>query len=404
MLVIPGYLPITTTLNPTQLGELLPILHIYIDPALPNIALLPAASISYNGLEQALRWREAEIEQGSYEGMESNLIEIIEIYQALAFLGNKPTSQNLWSLDRVIRAAFEDGLLLAECQHMWALRYLPHTENWIDLMFRRLATDYESGVADAMDELAFYGRLEADEELRAMCTEILSIFEWIDEDDELLRRLKCVEARMVMEAKRARRIAKMSKMRHGRSSAPGQLWPQKEYSLPIINKPASGESWVPRLFDMVSKEKSSSSVNMKYYEHNRRLKCRKTIENGCRLRTVRSGSRNPIYPPHTPESDALGLTREKYNMIISNIEDFRHNTKSKCYSTCLTPWNKMRGRNTVDALEKVSDSIRQINGEDRRVVWTIEKIPGVYEQGMSCGKEGWEISAWNGEDPLELLI
>ncbi|KAL1605405.1 hypothetical protein SLS60_004954 [Paraconiothyrium brasiliense] len=216
MLVIPGYQPITTTLAPSQLGQLLPTLHSYIDPGLPNIALLPAVSLSHNGLKQALRWREAEIEQGGYEGMESNLVEVIQIYQALAFLGNKPTSQGLRSLDRVIRAAFGEGLLLEECQQMWALRYLPHTEKWIDLMFRRLATDYE---------LAFHGRLEADEELRAVCMDILSIFEWIDEDDELLRRFKGMEARLGMEAKRARRITKMLKMRHGRFSAPGRFRP-----------------------------------------------------------------------------------------------------------------------------------------------------------------------------------
>jgi hypothetical protein len=168
--------------------------------------------------------------------------------------------------------------------------------------------------------------------------------------------------------------------------------------------PPPGESLMMGLLGMGSKKKSSGSVNRKHYEHNRRLECRKTIENGSRLRIVRFGFRNPLHPPHTAEMDALGLTREKYNTIISNIDDIRRNTKPTYYSTFLTPWNMIRGRNTVDALNKVSEYIRQINGEGRRVVWTIEKIPGVYDQGMNCDKQEWEISAWNGEDPLELLI
>ncbi|KAF2446911.1 hypothetical protein P171DRAFT_429857 [Karstenula rhodostoma CBS 690.94] len=169
--------------------------------------------------------------------------------------------------------------------------------------------------------------------------------------------------------------------------------------------PPSRGSLLSSLLGMRSKEKSPGSANKKYYEHNRRLECRKTIENGSRLRIVSFGFRNPLHPPHTAEMDALGLTRDKYDTILRNIEDIRHNAKPAYYSTFLTPWNKIRGRNTVDALNKVSEYIRQINGEGRRVVWTIEKIPGVNERGMNCDMlKDWEISAWNGEDPLELLI
>lgn len=163
-------------------------------------------------------------------------------------------------------------------------------------------------------------------------------------------------------------------------------------------------SLIMGLLGMGSRDKSPDGVNRKHYEHNRRLECRKTTENGSRLRMVRFGFRNPMHPPHTAEMDALGLMREKYDTIIRNIEDIRRNAKLIYYSTFLNPWNKIRGRNTVDALKKLSEYIRQINGEGRRVVWTIESIPGVYDQGMSCDKQEWEISAWNGEDPLALLI
>jgi hypothetical protein len=53
---------------------------------------------------------------------------------------------------------------------------------------------------------------------------------------------------------------------------------------------------------------------------------------------------------------------------------------------------------------KVSEYIRELNASQRHLVWTIEKIPGVYDRGLARDRTEWEISAWNGEDPLELLI
>ena len=117
------------------------------------------------------------------------------------------------------------------------------------------------------------------------------------------------------------------------------------------------------------KESYPGIVNRKNYEHNRRLECRRTVEHGSRLRLIRFGFRHPIYPPHTLEIEELGLTREAYQIIIDRIKD-----------------------------------IRQINAIDRRVVWTIEKIPSVYKRTFLHDKKDWEISAWNGEDPLELHI
>lgn len=226
IIVIPGHSPIITTLTPSELHQFLPNLHIYIEPSLPGIALLSAASVSHVGLEQALRWREADNE--SYTGMHSNLLEIIHIYQALAFMGNKPTSQNLRPLERIIRGAFEEDFLLEELQHLWTLRHLPFTEKWVDLMIRRLATEIETMEAEGPVDVVFEGRLEADEELRAKYVELYSIFKWIDKDEELLQRWKCVRARMAMEAKRARRIAKMMKARRRKSRAGGKFRPRLE--------------------------------------------------------------------------------------------------------------------------------------------------------------------------------
>jgi hypothetical protein len=229
MIVIPGCLPITTTLTPSELGDLLPTLHIFIEPSLPGMALLPAANVSHQGLEQALRWREADGD--TFTGMQSNLIEIVQIYQALAYLGNKRNSQTLRPLECILRAAFEEGFLLEECQHLWALRHYPFTEKWIDIMIRQLVTDFESMAADKTADFVPCGRLEADEELRARFKELLSILEWIDEDKDLLQRYKCMQARVAMETKRARRIADMTKPKRDRSRIVGRFCPCL-YSIP----------------------------------------------------------------------------------------------------------------------------------------------------------------------------
>jgi hypothetical protein len=145
---------------------------------------------------------------------------------------------------------------------------------------------------------------------------------------------------------------------------------------------------------------NSSAVNRDRYEHNRRLECRKTVELGSRLRLTRFGFRHPIYPPHTPEMTELGLTKEKYENVISHIDDIRQNETKR---DCAPDWVFTRRRNAGDALAKVSEYLRSLNGRCTKVIWTIETIPGVYDGLLQSGKE-WEISAWNSEDPLELLL
>jgi hypothetical protein len=155
------------------------------------------------------------------------------------------------------------------------------------------------------------------------------------------------------------------------------------------------------------KEQFPSVVNRAKYQHNRRLECRKIVEQGSRLRILRFGFRYAIYPIHTPEMEELGLTKSRYQKIISDIADIHTNAQlyTKCpISYLLSSLNKIRRRSTEDALMKVNEYIRELNASQRRVVWTIEKIPGVYDRGLARDRTEWEISAWNGEDPLELLI
>ena len=183
---------------------------------------------------------------------------------------------------------------------------------------------------------------------------------------------------------------------------------------PFINKRlgyivSPGEkSGMCGLLEINTTDRSLGIVNRKNYEHNRQLECRKTIENGgSRLRIVRFGFQYAIYPPHTPEMDELGLTQEKYEEVVRRIEDIRHSTKPnyiECVPNVFKSWTKMGRRSTADSLNEVNKYIRQLNAAGRRIVWTVEKLPCVYDHGMRSDKQEWEISAWNGEDPLELLI
>ncbi|KAF2748964.1 hypothetical protein M011DRAFT_466095 [Sporormia fimetaria CBS 119925] len=147
-------------------------------------------------------------------------------------------------------------------------------------------------------------------------------------------------------------------------------------------------------------------VNRKRYEHNRKLECRRTVEAGTRLRLVRFGFQRTIYPPHTPEMAELGLSKAKYEQILDFIDHVKGQTTGaielKLHHRCA--FCPMTGRRSADDnLAKVSEYIRKLNTQSTQIIWTIERIPGVYHRTLRSGKE-WEISAWNAEDPLELLL
>ncbi|KAH7392616.1 hypothetical protein BKA66DRAFT_524872 [Pyrenochaeta sp. MPI-SDFR-AT-0127] len=160
-------------------------------------------------------------------------------------------------------------------------------------------------------------------------------------------------------------------------------------------------------FTQVWKEQRPNTMNRAKYEHNRRLECRKTIEHGSRLRLVRFGFRHSIHPPHTAEMHGLGLTKTQYETILSKIDaihaDAHLNTKWPM-SYLQAPLRMIRRRSSGDALLEVSEYIRELNASQRRIVWTIERIPSVFDKRLARDRSEWEISAWNGEDPLELLI
>jgi hypothetical protein len=104
--------------------------------------------------------------------------------------------------------------------------------------------------------------------------------------------------------------------------------------------------------------------------------------------------------------ETLSLSRDAYQSIVADIDSIH--TKVQLNTKCpgmylLASLNKVRRRSTEDALVRVTEYLRQLNASQRRIVWTIERIPGVYDKGFARNRTEWEISAWNAEDPLELL-
>ncbi|KAL1792842.1 hypothetical protein ACET3X_009349 [Alternaria dauci] len=159
--------------------------------------------------------------------------------------------------------------------------------------------------------------------------------------------------------------------------------------------------------DRTWKDRFPIAINRAKYDHNRKLECRKTAEHGSRLRILRFGFRHPIYPPHTPEMDVLGLSKDLYLSIITSID--RMHTSMRLNTKCpgmymIASLNSVRRKGTEDAVMKLREYIRRLNASQRTIVWTIEKIPWVYDKGFGRNRTEWEISAWSAEDPLELLM
>jgi hypothetical protein len=94
--------------------------------------------------------------------------------------------------------------------------------------------------------------------------------------------------------------------------------------------------------------------------------------------------------------EELGLNEAAYHTITTDIADLH--TALRCSTKCPVSYilsfvNKVRHWSTEDLLKKVSEYIRELNASQRRVVWTIEKICGVYNRGLRRNSNEWEISA-----------
>jgi hypothetical protein len=192
-------------LNPRQLSELFPILRIYIERSKPSVAILPSSGIvSYTGVEQALRRREAELyEQGEETG--NSLAELIQVYQALAFLGNRATSRARWALGKMIMREIHEDLCLVEYQEVWALRHMPFTKPFIKAIVKRLAR-MDIGLTNLMRQAMFQCTMNEDAEFSRTVAIATTILRWVNADVSLKQSVEHMRMELQWEAKRIARM------------------------------------------------------------------------------------------------------------------------------------------------------------------------------------------------------
>lgn len=143
-------------------------------------------------------------------------------------------------------------------------------------------------------------------------------------------------------------------------------------------------------------------VSLWRYQRSRQLELRRDIERGFRLRLVRFSGCGLVVPPHNPELDEAGLSKRAYEAIVARVCHITHGRDVAIQSARMRVSSVMqkicqRKRNTT--FLKLQEYVRELNSAQQRIIWTVEAI--VDEHGHHSD---WEISAWNGEDPLELLI
>jgi hypothetical protein len=136
-----GYRSLSTILTRDELMILFPDLHNYINPSCPNVANVPEIGLSYIGIEQALRWREADVISGNT--IDSTVGEMVHIYQALSYLGNRiTTNRNLWLLKNTIFTEIRLGLGLEDYGEIWAMRRLPFVKPFVEEILVNMAYMY----------------------------------------------------------------------------------------------------------------------------------------------------------------------------------------------------------------------------------------------------------------------
>lgn len=138
------------------------------------------------------------------------------------------------------------------------------------------------------------------------------------------------------------------------------------------------------------------------YQHNRQLEFRWSIENGSRSRLIRFSSCIKVRPPHNPELDEFGLSKDDVEAVIARVDEIvsaRMETPQPLRTSVSSVLCKFCDCRNNDVILKLRRFIRKLNAAQRRIVWTLETI--VDNRGDHID---WEISAWNGQDSLELLI
>lgn len=138
------------------------------------------------------------------------------------------------------------------------------------------------------------------------------------------------------------------------------------------------------------------------YLHSRQRELRRSIERGFRFRLLSFGGSSHAFPPHNAELDDMGLSKAAYETVVARVGQITRGRKVTTHSPCRCVSSFIRKaclRRQHAMFLELQEYLRELNSAQRHIVWTVETISD------ACGDHsGWNISAWNGEDPLELLM
>ncbi|KAF2745836.1 hypothetical protein M011DRAFT_469095 [Sporormia fimetaria CBS 119925] len=172
----------------------------YMLPSNPFVALLPAGSVTREGVDRAVRWMELDRSEDS-TAIDATLDQFLEIHQALAFLGNGEKESIMQTLDSHIRTEWEGRLSLAEVKDLWALRHLPFTEPYMSLLLNKLALFCRRTV-DLIDKVKAQQKDRVYPELLEQLASDIEILRWVRDDEELFREVDERDRKMQEEATR----------------------------------------------------------------------------------------------------------------------------------------------------------------------------------------------------------
>ncbi|KAF1999124.1 hypothetical protein P154DRAFT_577276 [Amniculicola lignicola CBS 123094] len=210
IIVLPGYEPFYSSLTSKQLYNLFPNLHTYTLRPCPNISLLPQGSMTLRGLQTVVYWHEQSLLDPNEEH-EAELNVFIEVYQALAFLGNKSDSYTMVKLRDHIIDQINGGLNIADLRSIWYLRPLRYTEEFVRLMVVNLVT-MMAHFAELTTRPYLQDWINRDAQFRRKIQKEVAIMNWINGDREMQWRVFKMQDELEMAQMRVQRGKKYVKM------------------------------------------------------------------------------------------------------------------------------------------------------------------------------------------------
>jgi hypothetical protein len=208
MIQLPGHVPLATTLTTQQLTALFPFLKRY-SLYDPDVALLPKESMTYHGLETAIRWTEQWLRHPTFE-FELDVIAGVEMYHAMYFLGRKSTDTHMKYIRKLIRAAILDGIELDEVAALWRLRKFTGAATFIRCLVKYLA-NVKQELEDNFSQPSNRVSVDDTSKLLVVSEDIIAamaVISWAERKEELWNRVEVAQTLKSMQKNNLKNLRK----------------------------------------------------------------------------------------------------------------------------------------------------------------------------------------------------